>query len=66
VNNNQFSRRLLLTFNIHIMVFQLSNPKDEKIGVTHVRDGKKYPTHYQLSEVTKVSLIWFRSSNSEV
>jgi hypothetical protein len=66
VNDTQFSRRLLLTFNINIMVFQLSNPKDEKIGVPHVRDGKKYPTHYQLNEVTKANLTWFRSSNSEV
>jgi hypothetical protein len=45
---------MLLTFNIHVMSFQLKNPKDEKIGVDHVRDGKKYATHFTLNEVTKL------------
>jgi hypothetical protein len=52
VKDPLFSKQLLLTFNIHIMCFQLKNPKDERIGVEHVRDSKKYAMFFKLSEVT--------------
>jgi hypothetical protein len=41
------------------MVFQLKNPKDEKIGVDHVRVRPKYDTHFQLNQVTKVFVLPF-------
>jgi hypothetical protein len=54
VKDPLFSKRLLLTFDIHIMCFQLKNPKDEKIGVDHVRDGKKYAMFFKLNEVMNI------------
>jgi hypothetical protein len=57
VKNPLFGRRLLLTFNIHIMVFQLKTPNDEKINVEHVHDGKKYLTHYKLNQVRENNCI---------
>jgi hypothetical protein len=54
VKDPLFSRRLLLTFDIHIMCFQLKNPKDEKIGVDHVRDSKKYAMFFKLNEVINI------------
>jgi hypothetical protein len=54
VKDPLFGRKLLLTFNIHIMCFQLKNSKDERIGVEHVRDSKKYAMFFKLNEVTKI------------
>jgi hypothetical protein len=54
VKNRLFGRRLLLTFNINIMAFQLKNLTDEKIGVEHVQGGNKYLPHLALSQVMKV------------
>jgi hypothetical protein len=53
VKDPRFSSRLLLSFDVHVMVFQLSNATDEKIGVEHVQGGTKYLPYFMLREVTK-------------
>jgi hypothetical protein len=53
VKDPRFSSRLLLSFNVYITVFQLSNATDEKIGVEQVQGGTKYLPYFTLREVTK-------------
>jgi hypothetical protein len=57
VKDPLFSRRLLLSFNIWILSYQLKNPKDNKIGVDHVPGGRKYFPNLKLHEVTKTNFV---------
>jgi hypothetical protein len=54
VKDRLFGKSLLLTFNINIMVFQLKNPTDGKIGVEYVQGGNKYSPTLALSDVIKI------------
>lgn len=46
-----FTRKLLVTVNIHIHSYELKDPKDEKINTEHLKDGKKYMKFLKLQEV---------------